>query len=29
MSYNETNSGLNTQNEFILGILKKFYYDNE
>ena len=26
MSYNETNYGLNTQNNLILGILKKFYY---
>jgi hypothetical protein len=29
MSYNETNHGLNTQNNLILGILKNFYYDND
>ena len=28
MSYNETNRGLNTQNDLILGILKNFYYAN-
>lgn len=29
MSYSESNRGLNTQNDLILGILKNFYYDND
>jgi hypothetical protein len=28
MSYNESNNGLNTQNDLILSILKNFYYEN-